>query len=297
MMFIIALIATVSFSSCSSDDDGGSFEAPAYEKSAKLFEVNSANSSFKSIEFSESGNYIITKNSSAVGYARNMEKVSFVMAQPWAVATRAGYSQIIYGKYTMNGDNTYVLEGFGTITVAKDSGTAVSLTIQETGKESYVLTASESQPIAASGATNKLCRTWSFDKIRLRIPVVGFDGTYAATSDGVKQMASDLSKKVGETVDPDELINLNNMPTEIIFTKAGTYMVKYKNGSLAIAKWFWKDEAEGVLRYSWNYESFNTGVSGNANISYSGNHLIVEENANADDAEVASFQWLLTEKK
>lgn len=295
-MLVLALGTTVSFSSCSSDDEGGNFEAPAYEKSAKLFEVNSSNSDYKSIEFSESGNYIITKKYSSVNYARSQAKTSFIMAQPWDVATRAANSQIIYGKYTMNGDNTYVLEGFGTITVAKDSGTAVSLTIQESGKSPYVLTASESQPVAASGATNKLCRTWSFDKIRLAIPALRFDGTYPATLDGLKQMANDLASKAGGTVDSDDFLDLDEMPTEIIFTKAGTYMVKYKNEKLAIANWRWEKESEGVLRYTWSYGNFNSGSAGNVKVSYSGNHLVVEESTSAEDIGM-SLQWLLAEKK
>lgn len=39
---------------------------------------------------------------------------------------------------------------------------------------------------------------------------------------------------------------------QVIFTKAGTYMVTYPNSELAISTWSWVSQSEGTLRYSWN---------------------------------------------
>lgn len=56
--------SAISFTSCSSssDDDGdnGTLDPPAYKSVSALYEVTSSGSKYSTIEFTESGNYIIS---------------------------------------------------------------------------------------------------------------------------------------------------------------------------------------------------------------------------------------------
>ena len=40
----------------------------------------------------------------------------------------------------------------------------------------------------------------------------------------------------------------------MIFTLSGSYIVKYDDGTLAVAQWKWKNEKEGVSYFSWEPE-------------------------------------------
>ena len=57
-----------------------------------------------------------------------------------------------------------------------------------------------------------------------------------------------LDSLLGER--PDEYAN----PEEVIFTLSGSYIVKYDDGTLAVAQWKWKNEKEGVSYFTWEPE-------------------------------------------
>jgi hypothetical protein len=70
----------------------------------------------------------------------------------------------------------------------------------------------------ASDKTDMLCRTWK---------VVDY-----------------------ETSDPDD--DDEDDTGHVYFSKAGTYLVSYSDGTSGVASWKWKSEADGVLYYSWD---------------------------------------------
>ena len=109
---IMLSVFSMTFTSCSSDDDDAPvLTTPKYADDAVRY-VISGRSEFSAIEFTEGGMYVITK---------------------------VYDSGNIHGKYTKNGD-VYTLEGFGTVTVEKTDG-KISLKIQPTGKKAYTLSA------------------------------------------------------------------------------------------------------------------------------------------------------------
>lgn len=145
---IIAMcVCSVSLVSCSDDDDndgGGKFDPPAYEASAAKYEISDGSSPYESIEFTESGNYLVTMSGvtpapaaaakeatqAARGMAAMAKRPSIFANTAATQATRAYYSPILYGKYTVGADGTYILEGFGTVKVTQD-GTGNSYTLEE----------------------------------------------------------------------------------------------------------------------------------------------------------------------
>ena len=150
MFMMLALLAAGVMVSCSSDDDDddkapSNFEKPKYEADAAKFMVTSASSEYKSVELTEAGNFIIRLNASgnyapeaASPVARLLKKNLLVSPgsklKPEVAETRAGivvWSDIIYGTYTKTGDNEYTLDGYGTLTVTQDGGSAYSLRIED----------------------------------------------------------------------------------------------------------------------------------------------------------------------
>jgi hypothetical protein len=154
----------------------------------------------------------------------------------------------IHGKYTKNGD-VYTLEGFGTITVEKDGDVNVSLKIQPTGKEAYTLSAQPVKKYEDSNINNKLCRTWKFENGRLVVSK-GDSVVVDKTSTQLSVLSTTLDSVYHES--PDKYYDVE----EVIFTKSGTYMVKYSNKTVAVAQWKWKDENKGTVYFAWDYGKF-----------------------------------------
>ena len=71
----------------------------------------------------------------------------------------------------------------------------------------------------------------------------------------------------------------------MLFSQAGTYMVTYGDGRLAVSTWTWEGSAFDKIHYSWNYANMNsTGASGDCKVEFIGNRCIItEEKSGAAD--------------
>ena len=259
MMLVLTLGTMISFSSCSSDDYGPAIEIPKYAENAISLSINSSASPYSSIEFTESGTYVIIPKNGAK-YS-SMQTMNSIFVAPATVTTRAEASSgIIYGSYTVDGD-VYILQGFGTITVIKsDNGHNASLVIQRTGEENPLsISAQVRDQYSESPATQKLCSSWIIEKFVMKIENEGveikeFSGTYRQVFEQIR----DFCKQYGAPDDVIEEMNaaIKASPEEIIFTSSGTYIVFYANNTLAVSTWKWKDEAQGIAYYGWDYGKF-----------------------------------------
>ncbi|MDE5571883.1 MAG: hypothetical protein K2I86_07550, partial [Prevotella sp.] len=73
-------------------------------------------------------------------------------------------------------------------------------------------------------------------------------------------------------------ITIEANPENVIFTKTGTYVVLYSNEQLAVSTWKWADERNGILRYSWNPDSFNDAyLGGDVKIEFKNNRCYLTE--------------------
>lgn len=285
-LFVVVALASLSLISCS-DSDGGSLEEPKYEQDAARFTITSSGSPYSSIELSASGNYIITPKNYSTFSTMNAFELSSVSKRDYSflkgsksVSSRA-LSEIVYGKYVKNGDNEYYLDGFGTVVVKTNGGNAVDLEITTNDGKNVVLGASRDKIYSSTEMTNKLCRTWKINKVHLMV-----------WEDGVKVIDKNYNwNNLPSDIDDDEL------PLEVVFTKAGTYVVFYKDNSLAVSTWRWENETDGVARYSWDYNHLNDpNASGVVNISFKGNQMVITEE-NEDDEEKYLTEWFFTEVK
>lgn len=327
-------MGAMALTACSSSDDnnGGSnsgsistgqpvtLDQPAYKTESALFQISSSSSDLRSIELTEAGNYVIVKKSAAAkAMVFDNEEAANAVTSPWsAEKTRANSnSDIICGTYTKQAENTYVLEGFGTIVVTKSGSNAASLQITPQGGTAYTLQAAIKQQYADSEATGRLCRTWNMTAIRLTM-----NGSFPVTETQSEQFSYDktvsggdlpglmydfyekmmtwamgiqnryAAQMGGQTITQAQLNQLLSAQKEqiyksfksvqsVIFTQAGTYMVSYGDQSLAVATWAWTNASTNMLRYSWNYGNMNVnGKSGECQMEFSANNLIMTETQN-----------------
>lgn len=341
-------VSAMAFTACSSSDDNGNgggsittdepvtLDAPQNKAESALYTINSSSSEYSSIELTESGNYVIIKKSAGAKAMvfDNVEHAGIVTA-PWtSEKTRANaYNNIISGSYTKTDDNTYVLEGFGTIVVTKSGDTAASLQITPEGSSAYTLTASVKTQYPDSEATFRLCRTWKMTAMRLQLSVsvpdmgnetFNYDKTVAGgdipalMNDFYEQMMrwtmnlvnryaaqygeqpipqAELNKYMEEELKEtrEQIYKQYKSVENIIFTQAGTYMVLYGDQSLAVATWTWNDNTNKSLRFSWNYSNMSSAaMSGSCDIQFSGNHCIITETNDASNSTVKNAGVTLT---
>jgi len=283
---LLFIFSGLIFGSCSGDgDNGGDFEEPKYESDAARYVITSPGSEYESVELTASGNYIITEKQRTYTFSQGMAnaaRMSFLKSANPA-KTRATDNGIIYGKYTKKSDNEYYLDGFGIIVISSTGDNAYDLEITTNSGNSIVLGANRENMYGESTMTNKLCRTWDLKKAELRAWENGkFMGAVTVTKDNYEEIMGD-----------------DECPVNVVFTKAGTYMVIYSNGELAISTWKWEKESQGLLRYSWNYDAlYDPEESGLITISFSGKNMVVcEEYEEEYDGEVYKDQakWYFSE--
>ena len=273
------------FTACSSDDDEGgdgsgtsTLEAPEYADVSGMFEVS--DDEIESIELTESGEYYIKKNwgysyAKTRGAAKpSILKSRFLQNGNALPATRSTlYNNIIYGKYTKVSDTEFLLEGFGKIIIVGSPSNAQTLKIIEDGKGERTVGVEMRENDKSSEKTVWLCRTWNMNKLRIKLKVFGkteFDKTVNA--DNILQLESELQKVIDELMgiygDEDDYESDTRdydyddyyeedyciTPKTVVFTKAGSYMVTYKEGGLAISTWCWDNISKGTIRYSWDYD-------------------------------------------
>lgn len=316
-LFGLLLFSMIAFfvASCggdSSDDSGsgggsGNLTPPKYESSSALYNIIDANSAYKSVEFTASGNYVVTMKNALKAPRRiaALKKLQFGFIPQHAGVTRNVIDDdIIYGTYTKNGD-TYVLEGFGTIVVNGGGSSAVSLDITTNSGTKVTVGAQIQQQYKSSTKTDMLCRTWNLGKIKLVQTVNGqtvADKTFNSYADLVKTLLEAEGLNPGDQwYDEAYKEMIEEEPKQVIFTKSGTYVVFYSNGTLAVSTWKWTDEAKGEARYSWDYSSIdNPNESGKISISFVGSQLLISEYIDAEEEGVnvsVAIQYYLSEAK
>ena len=307
------IVGTVFLTGCKGD----SLETPAYKSSSALYQVTMVGAPLTSVEFTESGNYVIVKSGLPQnaplpnGVSRAEEEVNkpacFLFSLGNQPETRSSSgNKIITGKYTKKDDTTYELKGFGTIKVTATDGSNYSLIITETGSDPYTLTAAKKEQYKDSEPTGKLCRTWKIAGIRIELEFAGsFEGKSVELDIDEEVDNGDmaelflkvyesslrqLGKTIGKSASDSEIKKaVDDMRDDVkktypnvenmIFTQAGTYMVTYKGDKLAISTWSWTDSDCKKIRYSWDYSNMgsNNGKSGECSIEFDGSRCYVVE--------------------
>lgn len=281
LMAMTLVCMALGVASCSSDDDGGGtgteLPAPPYEAVSGKYEITSAASPYESVELGASGNYIVIRSNggySAKAQAARVARKSLTSGGTGGRATRATTDgNCIYGTFTSLGSNEYALEGFGTVKLAYtgDRVTGIEITA---GGTTQAYTAEKAPTIGDDNASNALCRTWRIERVR-NVRTDRHNG-----------------EKYEESATPDNPGDYgSDFPTEALFSKSGTYLIKYLDGTLDIAEWKWKNRGDGTLYYAWEGEW--TGEY--ATITFTGNTATVYEVFDEGGIKEEEWTYLVTD--
>ena len=274
--FSVAMLATIfsaGLSSCNSSDDdaegGSTLSQAAYESISGKYDVTNG-SAYQSIELGAGGTYIITKASASAGSKSltNAHSQFLSIVHGKKTITRSTSSSepiVLYGSYTKTGDNTLLLEGFGTLTIVYNGTTISGFQLTPTGGSTLSLTVHQKAVYESNAVTNLLCRTWNF----ISIHETGYENG---------QKSYDYTINAGDTtyVDEDgEVEKLEDSPKQVLFSKSGTYMIYYLNQTLAVKEWKWKSLSDQTLYYrevgdAWDEEDYGT-------VQFTGKKSIITE--------------------
>lgn len=276
-MMMTMLLMMVALVSCSDDDDdNGTPDAPApqYAETAAKYNITTPNSEFESIEFTESGDYIIVRNTNYSGAKPNLKKNSLLKSaaklEPKTRATDLTEETIITGKYTVEDGGLYRLDSIGTIKVTKGSDGAYYNFVFEglDGKTTSFDAEKVENSSETSPKTLLVCRTWTIESVHEVITKISDGKVLSNITAAGSNMVDDYTAKwlnflkenfperyESEVKDrqehPDEYgSNINS--GYIIFTKAGTYMTLYNytkgERSVDVMRWKWEDETNNIMK-------------------------------------------------
>lgn len=270
LLLLAMAMCVVGFSACGgdagSDDDGGWTEQPQFSGDAACYVVSDENADIVSIELSEDGLYFVEK--------RNSEREAKPVIQKKPVKRKAlgsaglgvgddAVNAIVSDTYTKQSEGVYVLNGYGTMTVAS-SGNNYVVKIQKGDGTEKTYETSRVKSAAATVSDTQLCRTWKFEKINLSVNV-GSISLFNMTASSWKEFYTKMkqfSKEDRDEDDPwtdEDEQNYNKMIAnaekyglkQVVFTAAGRLYLSY--GPLVVNYlWKWKNTRENTL-WLWSY--------------------------------------------
>lgn len=281
------------FSSCSSDDDNETsepinLETPAYKSVSAKYNVTSGGDGISSIELTESGEYIVIFDNASYAPKQNKttKNMSMGILNGNKISTRAFIGNI-HGKFTKKSDNEFILDGFGTIVITGSADNAISIKVTTEDGEELNLNAEKATILADTEMTKALCRTWNINTIKMVATFNGksfYDSGARPTSDynAIYRELNTAMQKLSESINGEEdnetyFTEPGFIPEDIIFTKAGTYLVTTESDQLSIYNWAWQNESKGELRYTFKNGMFDEYISNTANVKFSGNTLTINE--------------------
>ena len=238
---LIAILCLGNFSSCSSSDDNdgdGQLETSQYAADAAKYEITDASSEVKSIELTESGQYIVIMNN--VG--RNAKQTIGLHKIP-ATLTRATSENVgvYYGNYTKTDKDYFLLENFGTVRINKnDNESVASVTIHSNKSGNEWTCPARLSPKTNTNntvTTNRICRTWKIKSVGLCYKLNGralFDHTESSYKELYTKLKEYVKRENSDdwTNEDEEEYNQmieegdNYMVKQLVFTKAGTILAK-----------------------------------------------------------------------
>lgn len=288
-LLLMALAAmTLTLASCSKDDDNGNsndtppaqtIPAPQYKDDAvKLslpdnsISVGGLRANVTTLELGEGGTYIVTYT-------------------PVATTRAADGTSYKTGKYTKSNDS-YNLSGFATVTINGKSGSTYSIVVKTTDGVSTELNATVAAGGVATGAmTDNLCRTWTIENTRLTMEVEGITAgrDFPGTCDlnALIAYAKDRGMKINDDVEE------NSVVTGITFSRAGTFLISYRNGKNDVGRWNWASQASGTLSYSWDSPDMGNALeNGAATVAFDGSKCKLTLGATIDGHKLQAIYTL-----
>ena len=198
-----------------------------------------------------------------------------------------GYVDVKDGKCTPQDNNTYLLEGWGTVAVKlTEAGDGYLLDVTPNGSSTVTVPVTLKKASMTDGESRKLCNRWDLKSIRLQMRILTnrFDREY--TQDQQDQMQTEvvdfLKSSIPENiqsamgVDFNDIIDINSLIqsdgfyTQYTLTTLGTLVVKGMNDNRKVGTWAWTDSKKAAISATLPYEE-----TFEAKVSYRGEQLCI----------------------
>lgn len=254
-LLVLAMVAGLTFSSCSKDNDGGSGSGilpPAVKPQTPA-----------------DARYVITDMSSDIDFIELTKDMHYIVSESDSYMTKSDAEpRIVEGTYTIK-DGVYYLEGWGTM-VIRTVEEGVELDVTPIGAtQAVTLTAEYEEPIITDNNAKKLCKSWMYKafNIKMRIFLKSFDKDY--TPQEMQQMPADIKafmlsavpaamRPAIEEMDFGEIthsIDMEGFDMKRTFTTYGT-VVGQNERRTEIDYWRWYDQKNGIIWIGHNLDRF-----------------------------------------
>lgn len=282
LLFMALTAITLTLASCSKDDNDNNNSNPTPEQPttiaapqfkddavkltlpANTFTIDGKKISVQALELTESGIFIVT-------YTK--------VANSRVAVTRDNDIDTDHkiGRFTKSG-NSYNLAGYATVTINGKSGTTYNIAVKTTDGASTELSATATAPRTSDTMTDNLCRTWNIENTRVTIEVDGVTAgrDFPGTCDLNAIIA--YAKERGLTI--TDRVEDNSIVTGITFTRAGTFLISYRNDDNDLGKWNWASQASGTINYGWDDDDMGNSLeNGAAAVNFDGSKCRLTLNA------------------
>ena len=123
--------------------------------------------------------------------------------------------------------------------------------------------------------TNAVCRTWRIEKIH---------GIYIDKETGDREDYTVTRDNPGEMG--------YDMPMEVMWSKSGTYLVSYRDGSIGLAEWKWRNKGAGQMYYAWDGE----WTGDYCTITFEGNKAVIHDKWEDEYESEESWTYMVTDE-
>lgn len=261
------------------DDEGGKTDVPQLSADAACYVISDADADIASIELTESGLYFIEQLDDSDYGAKKKAVSRKTVSKHKALSSSPldlddpSEDAILSGTYTKSVEGVYVLNGYGTMTVAANAnGYAVKL--QKLNGSETTYQASRVKSEAATTFDTQFCRTWKFDEVNFSMKY-GSHSLADITAKSWKDFYTKLKKIAKENCDEEDPWTdedeqdynqmIANAETyglkQAVFTAAGRLYMSY--GPLVKGYlWKWKEgKAKTLLLWSYDTDLNDNGVA------------------------------------
>jgi len=229
-MLVTVLVFGMMVVGCGDSSTNNNGKAVTKETISEKWEVKGSNSKYSSFEFTKDNVYIVTRNPSSSSniipqnvFLKNSDENLAISLSEIRAAT-SSEPPVYTGIYKIEG-NKVILIGFGELTVISitDDEIIFSLKRDNSDETTEYNAGKVEDAVKESSRTEMLCRNWIVDKAYYQ----DYSSDYSTSATG------------------------------FLFSKAGTYLVSYKNGDPQLAQWKWESDGEIYFKYSWdNWASY-----------------------------------------
>ena len=268
ILFLAALFSILTVASSCNKTPGPvepKFDTPAYAEYAQKLSVTESEANIAWMEFTEAGRYIIAY--------RNWPNGTKAVAEP------EEHYYYVTGTYTVSGDDTYVLSGFGTVEV---SGNAV--TIEPEHGDTVTMTVTTEPSVEDTTLNDNVARSWKIDNVRLGI-TTGSGATVNVTKQGcdIHAIAAELKDK-GVNVDPDTFEGF--IVKEITFTKSSTFMISFTQKNPYVGGYTLSSDGKFHCELDGSSQEIFYNGTMDGNVTFEGNTLIFTVNLTVSNGDV-----------